>query len=73
MTTDQQLAEAVAGGLQGFTLYPTPDGRWQASTTRDKIGWQVFIADDPIDAVRLALSGLSTKKTDNAIPEGIFG
>lgn len=73
MTIDQQLAEAAAGGLQGFTLYPTPDGRWQASTTRDKLGWQITIDDDPATAVRVALAGLSGMKASTPGQEDIFG
>lgn len=69
---DTLLQEAAKSGLLGFTLYQAQDGSWQASTTRDKLGWQVTIDADPIVAVRRALSALSEKKTDNTDAEDIF-
>ena len=66
---DDAILEAAAGGLQGFTLFPTQDGRWQASTTRDKIGWSVHIAADPVSALLAALgaSAVSKKPTGGDI------
>jgi hypothetical protein len=72
-TLDQQLAEAVKSGLQGITLFSTRDGRWQASTTTDRLGWSVTIDPDPIAAVRIALSAMSTKTTNSDVQEDIFG
>lgn len=71
---DDAILEAARSGLQGFTLFPTQDGRWQASTTQDKIGWSVHIAADPVTAMQAALgaSAVSEKPTDNPVPEDIF-
>ena len=43
--------------LKGLTLWPTKDGKWQASTTRDGIGWRVVIDADPELAMTKALGG----------------
>ena len=66
---DDAILEAARSGLQGFTLFPTQDGRWQASTTRDKIGWSVHINADPVSAMQAALgaSAASKKPTDGDI------
>lgn len=63
---DDAILEAARSGLQGFTLFSTQDGRWQASTTRDRQSWSVHIAADPVSAMRTALgaSAVSEKPTD---------
>jgi hypothetical protein len=61
------LREAASSGLQGFTLYRAQDGRWQAATTRDRLGYQIHIADDPDAAALAALSDFT------ASGEDIFG
>lgn len=43
--------------LRGLTLYRTQDGKWQANTTRDGVGWRVEIDDNPVVAVEKALGG----------------
>jgi len=68
MTVEQLLAEAVQNGLRGLTLWPTQDGRWQASTSPDRISWSVKIADDPVSAL-LAVLKAPTKSTGSG---GIF-
>ncbi|WP_338341882.1 MULTISPECIES: hypothetical protein [unclassified Shinella] len=63
---DDAILEAARSGLQGFTLFSTQDGRWQASTTRDRQSWSVHIAADPVSAMRAALgtSAAAEKTTD---------
>lgn len=56
MKTDLLIGEAAFSGLAGFTLYPTQDGRWQASTSRDRQSWTVHIHADPVAAMQIALA-----------------
>jgi hypothetical protein len=75
MKIDQLLREAAQNGLAGFTLYPTNGGRWQASTTADRLGWSITVDDDPATAVVRALSAfaMSEMTTDNDDAGDIFG
>ena len=67
---EQLIVEAARSGrLAGLTLWPS-NGRWQASTTEDRIGWRVEIDADPVEALRRALS---EKPTDIADEGDIFG
>lgn len=53
---DAHLNEAArAGRFIGLTLYATPDGRWQASLTQDRVSWRVEIDADPAAALRRVL------------------
>ncbi len=72
---DTLLQEAAKSGLLGFTLHKTQDGKWQAATTRDKLGWQVTIDSDQIAAMRKALAAftVSVLSNDNTGAEDIFG
>jgi hypothetical protein len=74
MKIDQLLREAAQNGLAGFTLYPTNDGRWQASTTTDRLGWSITVDDDPATAAVRALSAFAVSRmtNDNDIQEDIF-
>lgn len=49
--------------VAGLTLYPTQDGRWQASVSSDRIGWRTEIHENPIEALRRAL-GLKSPETE---------
>ncbi|MDK4730527.1 hypothetical protein [Rhizobium phaseoli] len=75
MSVDTLLREAVQNGLAGLTLYPTQDGRWQASTTVDRLGWSITVDDDPATAIVRALStfAVSEMKTNNDDAGDIFG
>jgi hypothetical protein len=70
VTTLEQLIDEAArsGRLAGLTLWPS-NGRWQASTTEDRIGWRVEIDADPVEALRRALS---EKPTDTTTQGSIF-
>lgn len=70
-TLEQAITEAARQGrLDGLTLWPTTDGRYQGN---HKIGsgWQVHIADDPVTALlgALGVSGLTNDKDG----EDVFG
>lgn len=68
------IAEAGRSGLRGLTLYPTRDGRWQASSTTDGVGWRVEFGDDPISALTQVLSiPPSSEMTVDNDQQGIFG
>jgi hypothetical protein len=54
----------VPANLAGLTLYPTPDGRWQAAVTVDRIGWRVAVDADPWAAVTAALGLLIEDAVD---------
>ena len=67
---EQLIVEAARSGrLAGLTLWPS-NGRWQAGTTEDRIGWRVEIDADPVEALRRALS---EKPTDNDHEPDVFG
>lgn len=66
----QLLAAVEHGGLQGLTLYKTPDGLWQAATSPDKISWRVAIDADPVAA---ALKALGAPQAPAADIGDIFG
>ncbi|QIG74342.1 hypothetical protein EVC08_030 [Rhizobium phage RHph_N65] len=74
MNVDTLLREAVQNGLAGLTLYPTQDGRWQASTTTDRLGWSITVDDDPATAVVRALIAfaVSEMKTNSDDAGDIF-
>lgn len=75
---ETRLKQAAANGLRGLHLYPTKDGRWQASRTMDGVGWRVGIGDDPVVAM-LSVIGDSLPYADASAPaaqapdEDIFG
>ena len=44
--------------LGGLTLWRTSAGRWQGNVRHpDNDGWCCMVADDPVDALRAALTG----------------
>lgn len=62
------IRQAVIAGAKGLTLWPTPDGQWQASLKNQDGGFRVRASDDPVTAVLEALTPRQT--TDD---KGIFG
>jgi hypothetical protein len=61
---EKLIGEAARSGrLAGLTLWPS-GARWQASTTEDRIGWNVATDDDPVEALRRVLSGTTTDTKD---------
>lgn len=55
VTDDLINGAARAGRLGGLTLYPTQDGRWQASLSADRVSWTIAIDEDPATALRRVL------------------
>lgn len=64
------LSPIALNGLAGLTLWRTRDGRWQASTTRDRVSWRVAIRDDPGEAVAAVLTGAD--QAPQATQESVF-
>lgn len=79
-TLEQLIAEAVqSGGLAQLTLHRGPKG-WQGNARREgdgTSGWRCMTADDPVRALRAALTGpVSAEVVQSASPatdEDIFG
>jgi hypothetical protein len=72
---ETKLQAAVEhGGLAGFTLYATQDGRWQAATTLDRLSYRIEIDESPVVATLKALSAVVTSvvATDNDGQTSIF-
>lgn len=70
-TIEEAISDAVSRGVCGLTIYPTSDGRWQASSTTDRVGWRVFVDADPVVAFRAALAGKLERAP--APQEDVFG
>lgn len=57
-------------GLAGLTLWRTSDGRWQASTTTDRVSWRVVIRDEPGEAILAVLNKTETEEPEQG---DVFG
>lgn len=55
---------SIPENFVGLTLYRTPDGRWQASATEDRLGWRVEIDADPVAALERVLGAAPTEDFD---------
>jgi len=69
VSLDDKIRSAAESGAAGFTIWPTPDGRWQAGVLRGD-GWRVRIASGPTNALDQALADEPEALTQD---EGIFG
>lgn len=49
------LDGAAARGLKSLTLWQTPDGRWQANASYDRVAWSVEFDPDPSVALARVL------------------
>jgi len=74
-TLEQAIADAVSRGVCGLTLYPASNGRWQASSRTDRVGWSTFTEADPVAALQAALAGKLERATPSppAPQEDVFG
>lgn len=62
---EDRLLEAAKGSdFEGVTLWPTPDGTWQGNLKVGD-GWRVYVADDPVSALKGALSLSVLTKSDD--------
>jgi hypothetical protein len=53
MTLETKIREAAASDrLKSLTLWRLGDGRWQANSSADGVGWRVEIAPDPAEALQ---------------------
>ena len=65
---DQAIREAaIQGRLDGLTLWPLSDGRWQGNFKTGE-GWRVHVAEDPAAALLGAL-----RMSAIANDEDVFG
>lgn len=70
-TLEAAIADAMRTGVRGLTLFQTWDGRWQAASSVDRLGWRIEIAADPIEALTRLLGAPATSET--ATDNNIFG
>lgn len=70
-TLETALADALDRGVCGLTIFATSDGRWQASSTTDRVGWSIFVDADPVVALQAALAGKLERAP--APQEDVFG
>ncbi len=68
---EEVLRETLAGGrVNGVTVWPTTEGRWQANVRwKDTLGWTVEVDIDPVKALMAALRS-TTRFTNPPAPRG---
>lgn len=71
MTIDEALRQRASAGHEfRLSVFPTTDGRYQASVQNGRNSFGLGIRHDPVDALKMALGILRDQPRDD---EGAFG